>query len=608
MEAKWHEWHDSVLQPLFAESGAASQQQLLQQAQEKVDLALLAADTDQTQTYVMESARLPEIRGASNQLRDANERLAQKIRQAIGYTKSDEDPIIFAGGGGLLALLPTQLAAEVQPALEALFPRRTTVATVTVDWRAITPQMVLQTGYPQNEAAPFGTLVQWASTWLNRRKENRAITPFVEALPFEARCNSCYVRPVDPSTLTAYPDEPICRVCHDKRAFRGRDYWFRHFQKHLDSFPAQRNLYYEGGQPFPRLDDYDDIQARWTPQDLTEISAAASIKGAKTSYVGFIYLDGDSMGSSFERIKTPHQFRQLSQTVTAATQLAVMRILANHLHPAWVAPSNSRAIEQLPPQSQQDQQGRMRIHPFEIITLGGDDIILIVPADKALPIALDIIKQFQADMAELLAKTQLPAEIKDEPFTLSGGVVLASDHNPVRILNDLAEALKKQAKKKRKQGEQSEGCLDFMILKSADLIESDLSQLRDNYPYMLDLAGQPKMNLLKRPYYGSTLTNLWDKLIHLRRAGFSNSQMHALAEALLQGRSESSLFYLYQEARDRKGLQKHLSEAIMLAHGLTAETAQGHPLPWFKLPTKLGEDSYQTALWDLAELYDFIPR
>jgi len=577
--------------------------------------ALLAADTDRTQDYVFESARLPEIRGASRQLDDLN----QKIREII-EERDPESNVIFANGGGLLALVSPDKAPVLTCEIEALYPSKTTVATITADCRPITPEM-LEQGYPPNPQAPFGALVRWAGTWLRRRKESKPVHPFVESLPHAHRCASCQTRPVNPITLSFYPDWLLCDVCLAKRHYIGRDFWFQAFQDYLDDpkHSEQCQSYYGSQRPFPsfreKAEDGDRLLTRWTPQDLSEIGAACV---ARPGYVGLIYLDGDEMGHAFEQVPTSEAYTSLSNAVYQASEDAVMSALSQ-LHPAWVHPSPARPDDEKPLVEQMDEQGRMRIHPFEIITIGGDDIILIVPADKVLSIAYTISQTFQARLCELLAGAALPQTLKEQPYTMSGGVVLASDHNPVRVLRDLAYELKDIAKKERKERERegkereekeqreikaSEGYIDFLVLKSADMIERNVRQMRKRYPYCLEEVGAKPLCLLGRPYAASVLKVLWCELEALRKDGkFPPSQMNQLAESLLQGRHESTLFYLYQRARDKKGYFAYMDRTLVAVQGSDAR----NPTPWVSWSGTDHRYSFRTVVWDIAELYDFVP-
>jgi len=169
------------------------------------------------------------------------------------------------------------------------------------------------------------------------------------------------------------------------------------------------------------------------------------------------------------------------------------------------------------------------------------------------------------------------------------------------VLRDLAKELAREAKRAHQDADTEIGYIDFHIFKSADMLDRTLARLRGRYPYSLP-AGAKDLRLLARPYLADMLDALWKKLQALRAhtPPFPTSQMHLLAESLLRGRHESSLFYEYQRARDTK---KHF-DLLDAALAVAQEVGEKHPIPW----QKLDDDRYshQTALWDIAELYDFV--
>ncbi|MEJ5312383.1 MAG: hypothetical protein WHX52_21675 [Anaerolineae bacterium] len=548
------QWHAHVLRPLL------DGQPLTANVEELGGLALLAADTDRTQDYVFESARLPEVRGASWLLDDLNvNRIPALFRQqGLAGTCVDADPpgeIVYVGGGGLLALVPERIASSLAQAIEAEYPAVTGAATITADWRPVTPEMI-RDGYPDNG---FGGLVRWAGGWLRRRKESKSPPPFYEALSHAARCRSCYHRPAH---KVLFPDDPgggwpICHVCERKRL--DRSLWFDRYHQR-----------------------YGVIADR--PQDLSEIGQAS--RGRKR-YVGFIHLDGDGLGDCLLAFWQPLEYKAFSAGIATAMENAVMEALRRLLPPADVTASEARRDV-----GQAHLVGSpVRLHPFEIITIGGDDVWLIVPGDAALPVAAAIVQGFQA------AGLRRPDNGK--LCTLSGGVVIADDHNPVRVLRDVAKDLAREAKRARQDAGAEIGYIDFHIFKSADMLDRNLSRLREHYPYTLPY-GAKDLYLLARPYPADILAVLWERLRALRTHGFPPSQMHLLAESLLRGRRESSLFYLYQQARDTDGHLERLGAAL----DVVQSSHKCDPIPWQKLQDE--RYSHRTALWDIAELYDFV--
>jgi hypothetical protein len=550
------QWRKDVLQPLL------SAEQPTADLDELGGLALLAADTDRTQDYVFESAKLPEVRGGSWLLDDLNLNGIPALFREHGLTGTfvDDDPpgeIVYTGGGGLLALVPATVAEALACAIEAEYPKVTGAASITAGWRPITAKMVIG-GYPDGG---FGGLVQWAGNWLSRRKESKPPPSFYEVLPHAARCQSCHIRPAH---KVLFPDDPgggwpICPVCESKRL--DRSLWFEEYQR-------QYNI----------VADH--------PQDLSEIGQAS---GGRKGYVGFIHLDGDGLGELLFKFQTPLEYRGFSKSIASVAKKAVMETFHHYLPPTQIKGSEARREI-----GQAHLVGELiTIHPFEIITIGGDDVWLIVPGDAALPIAAAISTTF-SEQAPLRPDN-------GSPCTLSGGVVIADDHNPVWVLRDLAKDLAREAKRARKDTDAETGYLDFNIFKSADMLDRKISKLRRIYPYTLPAPGK-SLRLLARPYPADSLDSLWSALLELRRYAFPTSQMHQLAEALLLGRHESSLFYEYQRARDTEDHFKRLDDALAVVQG----NRETDPIPWQKLRDDLY--SHQTALWDIAEMYEFVPR
>lgn len=523
-------------------------------------MALLVADTDATQSYVFESNKLPEIRGASQQLDDLND----AIRKLVEDTPGSE--CIYAGGGSLLALAPVSAAPRLVAEIEARYPRETGAATITAAYRPLPPD------YRPDQ---FGQVVTWASYWLRRRKESKAAPPFFEALPFQTRDLSSQLRPAVVDYLHTL--EPLSPISYKKRAYKqNRARWFERFEKALAEHPAWHQAYY--GQ---------DPIAPCNPQTIDEISQAGR---PRDNFAAFVYLDGDGIGKVLQAIHTKEQYKAVSQALDTVTSEAVFQALAAHLQPAWVKPSNLRTNSEECPR----QGGKIGIHPFEVIAIGGDDVLLIVPASVAIPIALDIGERFGQEMtgqlAAILGKTA-------PTVSMSAAVIMADNHTPIQLMRELAEdLLKKHAKRV------SGGGIDFQILKSVDMLDDSIEKVRDSYPYLLahgdKRSGKP-VRLLARPYSYPQMRRLWNGLQQLKQAQFRSSQMNMLAESLLDGRAVSTLFYQYQQ--QRMG-ETHDMLAAVLSH-VQAQGAED-PSPWQIVSGEAWK--YQTALWDLAELYEFV--
>lgn len=506
--------------------------------------ALLSADTDETQSYVFESNKLPEIRGASRQLDDLNRRLGNYVAK---YGEC-----IYADGGSLLAIVPQDQAQEITDTICRTYPQETGAATITAVWRTLPPTY---------ETENFGSLVGWASHWLRQAKESKTdLPPFYETLPHQVRCQSCQKRPVDGRSLNRSRNEPewlVCTVCWNKSRYLGRTAWFTDFEEAVKRQPAL-HPYYQGYNA-------DTITH---PQSVSQIAAASH---SQKEYVAVVYLDGNAIGRLFGDLQNKDQYQQLSHHLRDTTRQAVFAALARHLRPTATLT---------------EQNQKTTIHPFEILTIGGDDVLLIVPAHAAIPIAVQIGTTFGQQVSDKMK----------QPVSMSAGVVIAEEHTPIRLLRDLARQLLKQAKK------EEGGRIDFHVLKSADMLDRKIDKVRSHHPYTLAQQGSKKLRLLGRPYSYEQMSQLWGGLQKLKADKFVTSQLHLLADSLLEGRAASTLFYQYQMRRDRNGYYQTMSQLLNQLQGSSTQ----NPLPWQMVQDP--EYSHQTAAWDVAELYDFVPK
>ncbi len=597
MDEKWREWYETVLLPLVGydpnQPLSPALQALLNRDPAEVDLALLAADTDRIQEYVFESARLPEIRGGSELLRRLNEEDLPRLVEESGLPS--DDCVLYSRGGSFLALLPTAVAESLSARIEQLYPQRTGAASITCVWQSVSARNVL---YGLNGHHPstsdsssvvgFGGLVQTMGILLRRRKEMPAVRPFIEAIPFAVRCQMCQLRPAE--TMYRYFEEdnqPLCFVCRQKanaggvgRARQGRSAQVNRFLKWLkNDAPEELSNHYWQNTSAP-----DTFSA----QDLSELGAVCQAQTGRR-YIGFIYADGNQMGRVLESLPAPATYRYFSNALSEAVKIAVYQALAENLHPA--------RIERVSPTGR--PLGEVCIHPFEPLVSGGDDVMLFTPGHVALPTAVRLAQLFEREM-EARAGDILPHP------TLSVGVVIADSHNPVRVLQNLAQDLCKRAKK-RAHHEAKNGhptsTIDYFLLKSQSMLRRDIDQLRRTPPYYYEGERTGTgLRLTAAPFTLAEACTLLTILKTMRRQSTPMSQLQSLVAALHRGQQYSSVYFLYQQARaqEKAAFIGHLTEYWPYDPKLD-------PIPWHRSPED-GEKILVSILPDLLDLYPLVPR
>jgi len=579
--------------------------------------ALLSADADRVQEYVFESAKLPEIRGGSflqarlNDQEEGNE----PIKTLIG----NHGKIIYAGGGSVLAEVDAEQAEAIKAAIERLYLEQTGVATTTCVFQPVPDNVedgytgllslaainrVLADGglteyqrwriFTQYRYAPeklkqqqpgeldaerhtaahnFGEWVRLLGVRLRRRKQEKDHIPFVEAPSHAERCQSCRIRPA--TTLYAhYGDSiPRCAECAKKNQNSERFPWRDKFDEKLREWHPQLAGRY-----------FAEAEQGTVPRDISVIASACNPRNRnKRDYVAFIYADGDGVGSFVESRRTRDEYQKMSQDLRDAIWYAVTFALAHNLA--------IQTLDNPMTPDETEEQRRRPTQPFEIITVGGDDVMLIVPAHAALETTRDMAKKFN----EYLEKENIRSE--DRPLTLSAGVVIAPKHMPVRLMRDFArELLKKGAKPCAKEARCA--ALDFQVFTSTAIYGTNIMSLRERPPYLISRGD--KLSLLHRPYTLDEAERLLDALNALDEVDFPTSQLHGLASAPERGRRWSTLYYLYQRAR----MGKKYRAAFDALECIVSATMRD-PVPWHKLPPGSDAD-FNTTLRDVAELYDFV--
>lgn len=626
----------------------------LKDQEQKIGLVL--GGVTKIKGYFLESARLPEIRGASALLDRINledvpalfgreiphdkkrsMRIHKDFYERTEHALSAPECVIYAAGGNTLAFAPTSVVHEIADEIERIYTKETLVANSVAVGNTF-DLLELQYGlnpiqFPGDEDFPeskcFGELTtKLAQALLHRREGNptpnrktqRNLPTHVKVDPYQQRCESCDRRPA----IIGSP-RVLCEACARKHVVG------RITKKESDATSDQRgiNRYLEklsGWEPATLgeqrgwcLKDWSTLFKEYLqktnkvgryvetiehleqvdgPQNLEDIAAASNPSG----FITFIYADGNNMGGYLEAVKTPAQYRQFSERVFIALQKAAFDALAEHLSPT-------------------------DIHPFEIISIGGDDLLLIVPGSKAFEIVHTIGENFDREFSsyskfaetakDKLRKSQryTPSEWVESQqdmqpaFSLSLGFVIADEHTPIGFLEHLADSLLRSAKTRAKTLKKPEvgylgGTVDFLVLKSFSTVTSELGDFRKKF-YKTDTE-----NLLTmRPFTLNELSGFIQTVRAFKAGKFPRSQLYQLRQSLRLGQQTSTLDYLYFRSRlrdeDGKLLQRELERNWRGAPDIVG--GQG---PWYAIPKAHETDTtrYETLLFDIIEAYEFIPE
>jgi hypothetical protein len=529
---------------------------------------LVMFDADRIKDFVFATGRLKEIRGGSQLVRDATD--AEKIGPFLGIPP---EQVIFAeGGSGLLKAAGEDQADD--------FCRR-----LARRYRALTHGATL-TAVAEPEAHDFDGAIGRAARRLRLAKEGQRIRQQHAQSPFSQPCESCRIQP---ATRRYYRTEKQCDLlCDTCRAKRERGDQLRNASHQgTDTRQKETNWFQQFRDSLlPPLD------AAWQetilPDDLEELAKLSQ----PDNYLGFLYADGNGLGDLVQRQHTEEDYRRFSRRVSFSLQAALWLALQQHF-----------------PAPRQKQ-----VAPFELIALGGDDVILVTVADQVVPLAITLGQLFQrisAALANVPAKElslehaleagrqpsgTIGSAPADEAFTLSSGIVIAHPGQPIHNLELRARELLRSAKR----AYPGQAALDFHVVSSPVL--RDLADIRRE-EYEVD-----KALLTSRPL---TLPQA-EKLLHRIRsfknggeaAEFPRNKLHALYQALFAGRDAAVFETFFLRSRLGKEQQVMLKDLFNDFGIATARpTDPNTPLPpW----GRNAHGDVFTVVGDMVELYEFV--
>ncbi len=371
---------------------------------------VVVIDTPGIKQFVFGTDLLAEIRGASALLDrlnrcDTEECLSRRL--GAGLSK------VFANGGTGQFIVEAADRDCVRDALDdlaALYRKQTGCE--------MRPLAGIAEWNGENETG-YSAAVQAAFDELHLQRSLATHRPTVATLPFVLECQSTSHLPA--VGVYRWGDEQL--VLSHASQF-----------KREESRGARRGVLWSGWMesldPGGRfLDEADNLRY----PDAEGIGTRSRREG----YVGLIYADGNAMGRLVQDVNSPEVCKAFSELVDGSLRDACYKALSE-----VCAGEIDRAREAL-----ENGEGPCKL-PADILLLGGDDLLVMLPADRALLFALRVTAAFECLTQERQAG--LPAAgrrfftdrgLADRGLTISCGVALAPARFPFYLLLEVAEEL-----------------------------------------------------------------------------------------------------------------------------------------------------------------------
>lgn len=573
--------------------------------------------------------------------------------------------IIYSTGGNILAFCPTAYVHQLANAIEKRYTQETLTAnscavgdtfrflelqfgllkdpieqTNWLEWYRKNASQDLVKAYfgkPESDLAAqferrksFNELVGKLATRFNQRRsghdnpeENRPIRrypPMFETHPYVRRDNT------DKRSATqqveALPGSPWFSETTARKRLVGQrakredqsNAWFRQAGFTWDAGPVES--WVQRYECF--LEKNPRLNALYNPgnQTLQEARSLREVGNASKGFVAYIYADGNNMGGYIQKIKTVEQYKNFSRVVSDATELSVYHALAQHLRP--------HQLRNIDDAETKNRDGNS-IHPFEILTIGGDDVMLVVPANKALAIAKTISEEFERILLKLDENLAVEPEALKHPqadihryqpkqaeasrceLSMSAGVLITAEDTPIYYAENLTNQLLKSAKKKAKDLKRDfhyyGGTIDFLVMKSVTMLSSKIGEFRETG---LVIDGKPKLKLYGAPYTLHEIGGLIETAKALKDADFPRSQLYQIRSLLERGKNTAILNYRYFRVRLDKDKQALLEKAFEEAWCQPQDpNNKGNLAPWMSLKEDSGT-TYETIWRELVDLYPFV--
>ena len=520
---------------------------------------VIQIDVPSIKSYVFGTDPLNEVRGASALLDRLNRHEMDRVLcERLGASAIER---IYANGGAAQFLAQTDDESAVDAACRSLVRhlRGQTGGEVRVAYGIA----------PLRNADSYREAVRLAHYRLRCQREFGGVRCGAAALPVVRECSSASHLPaahrVDwGAEGAALLSEASRRKGQEGQEARAGDLWSRWME------------YLCEVGPWPEEEDWSALRCK----EITEIGERSSRRG----YLGVVYADGNAMGRIVQALDRPGTCRHFSKIVDQSIRTACFSGLAK------VTGSEVEQVREGTDQDRSSSPAAVRALPADILLLGGDDLLVALPADRALDFALHVSSEFErltrekiAALGDDAARRFFRERIGDHGFTISCGVAIARSTHPFYLSLDLAEQLLRNAKRPAGTGvadvapdADAAARVDFHVMAGA--ASHAVERIREETYGVATTAPRTL-----RPLTVVQLRSLRAAVGELRRADFPRSKLHELEDAALIGEKRQATHRIRDIfSRCRHDSERSHRRALWKAVDLLCPEDHTVDFPWYR--------------------------
>jgi len=314
-------------------------------------------------------------------------------------------------------------------------------------------------------------------------------------------------------------------------------------------------------------------------------------------YMAVVHIDGNSIGARTKPLRErSDQAKDFLEWMTAQFEIEMF------FHRIRVDLRNAlvNALTAVFTDDTANCDGKTKIRPYQILMVGGDDILLVCRADLALPFVARFAKSLESGKVHTKANC-------DEPLTVGVGVVISKPSLPFHRLHELAENLAGTAKALFRSRVRSNcapiSVVDWMVI--GGTWAGDVAASRAKNDVVDDDCGN-RLCLSGKPYV----------ILNSADSATVADRQHCSLELLLEKKGALVSKYGRSDAAARgqlRGLESELRRGLTLgelswstlspgASAALTEIGYQRATPWARAGTVNGRQICTTTVLDLIEL------